>query len=38
MIGGSFMTKVCLIGLGRTVMEIAKILLEQRDIEIVGAI
>jgi 4-hydroxy-tetrahydrodipicolinate reductase len=32
------MTHVCLIGLGRTGMEIARILLEQRDIKLVGAI
>ncbi len=32
------MTHVCLIGLGRTGMEIARILLEQRDINLVGAI
>lgn len=32
------MTHVCLIGLGRTGMEIARILLDQHDIKIVGAI
>lgn len=32
------MTHVCLIGLGRTGLEIARILLEQRDIKLVGAI
>ncbi|MCX7773364.1 MAG: 4-hydroxy-tetrahydrodipicolinate reductase [Clostridia bacterium] len=32
------MTQVCLMGLGRTGMEIARILLEQRDIKLVGAI
>lgn len=32
------MTHVCLIGLGRTGMEIARILLDQRDIKLVGAI
>lgn len=32
------MTHVCLIGLGRTGMEIARIILEQRDLKLVGAI
>lgn len=32
------MTYVCLIGLGRTGMEIARAIMEQRDIELVGAI
>lgn len=32
------MTHVCLIGLGRTGMEIAKIILKQRDFKLVGAI
>ena len=32
------MTKVCLMGLGRTGTEIARILLDQRDIKLVGAI
>lgn len=32
------MTHVCLIGLGRTGMEIARVLLNQRDIKLVGAI
>lgn len=32
------MTHVCLIGLGRTGMEIARILLDQHDIKVVGAI
>lgn len=32
------MTHVCLIGLGRTGMEIARIILEQRDMKLVGAI
>ena len=32
------MTHVCLIGLGRTGLEIARILMEQRDINLVGAI
>ncbi|NLU51423.1 MAG: 4-hydroxy-tetrahydrodipicolinate reductase [Clostridiaceae bacterium] len=32
------MTNVCLVGLGRTGMEIARFFMEQRDIKIVGAI
>lgn len=32
------MTRVCLIGLGRTGMEIARIIIDQRDMKLVGAI
>ena len=32
------MTNVCLIGLGRTGMEIAKVIMEQRDMKLVGVI
>jgi 4-hydroxy-tetrahydrodipicolinate reductase len=38
LIGGDFMTHVCIIGLGRTGMEIAKVILKQRDMKLVGAI
>lgn len=32
------MTKICLLGLGRTGIEIARIILEQRDMKLVGAV